>query len=219
MVVVSACGRVSFDATAGTPDSATSAADVGVDGGDDGGGGDGSSATGDGYFVEVTAPGGAMGGIAGANSLCLTELTTGTWNGKLDAQAAGQLVGANVKAWLCTATACQDLQPNRLYRYASTASPTRGGGAFTATNQGFLANDGRAYSDDDAFGPDSGFVDYMTGRQADNTPQATTCSDWTTFSGTTSVAVNDTPFYPERLSKYVVNCDFVDHAICIVDPL
>jgi len=83
---------------------------------------------------------------------------------------------------------------------------------------GYLDDDSRAFGDPEVFGSDAGFADYFTGRSFDNLPQATTCTDWTSTTGMTNVAVNDTTYYPERLSKYPAPCDFIDHMICFADP-
>lgn len=203
------CGRLAFDPLG----------DVGI--------ADGGETTSDGlppvashgHFVEIPITTGMnFGGIAAANNFCLTTLMNRDWLGKAEALAAGQLTGARVKAWLCTTAACQNLQPNQWYRYSSAVNTTRGGAMFTATAQGYLEDDGRAFGDDMVFGNDAGFADYFTGRASNNQPQSTTCSDWTATTGTTLVAVNDTADYSERLAKYSEACDFVSNIICFVDP-
>lgn len=194
-----ACGRVGFT---------SSGADVGgvVDAG-----------AADGFFVEVSLDGAPLaGGLAEADARCLSALTRRPWLGR--DQAADRLDAAGVQAWLCTQATCRDLAPGRRYRYASTVNTTRGGASFVADGAGFLIDDDRAYDDPLVFGGDAGFAEYLTGRGQDNRPQATTCADWTDGSLLTAVAVNDTAYYPERLSKYPRECDASPRLVCLVAP-
>jgi hypothetical protein len=201
---VAACGRVGFDSTR---------SDAGA------GGADTRTPAAQGYLVEVLArQSGAMGGLAGADARCLTELTTNAWVGKAAASAAGQLVSSNVWAWLCTQASCRAFVPGDSYQYASTVATTRGGALFVATAEGYLPDDDHSFQDVDVFGPDDPNVhEYLTGRTQANLPQTTTCNDWMALTGQTNVAVNDTTFYAERLSKYPKPCsDSPIWMICVV---
>lgn len=213
------CGRLSFDPLGdGGDDVATGDAGSGNDSGSTGGDAYTPIAS-HGHFVEVQITTGMnLGGIVGADNYCLTTLTNGTWLGKTEAVTAGQLTAERVNAWLCTIDGCQNMRPSLPYRYSSAVNTTRGGAMFMSNAMGYLANDGRAFSEDTVFGGDAGFADYFTGRTTNNLPQTTTCMDWSVTTGMTFVAVNDTPFYPEKLSKYSERCDFVSHIICYVDP-
>jgi hypothetical protein len=173
-----------------------------------------------GYFIEVVSPqGGVLGGLVGADALCLSELTSRTWLDQTTAVQRGQLVATKVHAWLCSLAACRDLVPGDRYQYASTVNTSRGGASFVATVDGFLPDDGHAYGDVDVFGLDDSVHEYITGRTQSNAPQTTTCGDWTTGTPQTDVAVNDTAFYPERLEKYPKPCFVAPgfHLICVVD--
>lgn len=57
------------------------------------------------------------------------------------------------------------------------------------------------------------------GREPTNLPQpGGTCGDWTSGGLMTDVAVNDTPTYDERLSKYAKPCDVSERMVCILTP-
>ena len=168
-----------------------------------------------GYFVETSATGGNMGGLAGANALCLSRLQAGSWHGKDDALANGQLTAANVKAWLCTTTTCNNLDPFSTYQYASTINPTNVGAMMNIGAGGYIEDDGLAYENATAFGTGGGFREYFSGRTTSNLPAASTCTDWTSDAGSTFVAVSDTSFYPEKLQKYSLSCAW-NHLICLV---
>ena len=53
-----------------------------------------------------------MGGLAGANSNCLTDLTNTSWKGKAEAK----LDASHVFAFLCDGSTCNNLLPNTRYQ-------------------------------------------------------------------------------------------------------
>ncbi|MFN0246391.1 MAG: hypothetical protein ACKV2T_05760 [Kofleriaceae bacterium] len=174
----------------------------------------------DGYFVETRSiADGAFGGLAGADAWCWSELSSLRWRNKDVAQASGQLQIERVHAWLCVVGECRELLPLRRYIYASVINADAGGASFIATGQGYLFDDDRAYEDPVVFGDAPLLREYFTGRDQDQTPQSTTCSDWTRSVGDTLVAVSDTEFYGERLSKYRKPCSNGQSLICMIDPL
>jgi hypothetical protein len=205
VVGIGGCGRIGF----APPFDASGSGDAG----------DASGGPADGFFVEVPVSDARLSGLAGAATRCLAELSSNPWRGKAQALAQGQVDAQHVRAWLCTTSTCQDLMPGRVYTYASRINPTRGGATFVATPGGFLDDDNVAYETDSVFGVDAGFQEYFTGRGQDNQPQTATCGDWTSATGSTNVAVSDTPDYGERLSKYSGQCSDSRAMICIVDPL
>lgn len=158
-----------------------------------------------------------FGGLSGANTACLSQLQTADWLGKADAEAAGQLNAANVKAWLCDEGACQNMEPNKDYRLATTYQPTAGGYTATATASGYYPDDGNGWNAADAF---NAFYWIITGRSSSNTPATgLTCNNWTSGSAAndTTYGVTDTGFYGERLNKFTENCrDHTDAVVCMV---
>lgn len=75
---------------------------------------------------------GGLGGLAGANAKCLTELTTYDWYGK----AGVTLDATTVKAWLCDGSSCQDLQPNTGYLFGLANTATSGGASLYTDGSG-----------------------------------------------------------------------------------
>lgn len=69
---------------------------------------------GSGYFVMTNGTwSGNLGGLAGADAKCLSDLTTNTgWMGYADANSRGLLVAAKVHAFICSTSAvCNNLMP------------------------------------------------------------------------------------------------------------
>jgi len=93
---------------------------------------------GNGYFVMSKSTwNGNLGDLSGADSLCLTELTTNTgWKGYAEAEADGKLVSGNVHAWLCDNLGCNNLNANTTYYFADANNSTHGGNLFTTTSSG-----------------------------------------------------------------------------------
>ncbi len=95
------------------------------------------------YFVlSETAWNGNLGGIDGANSKCLTELTTNTnWKYYTDANSRGLLTSQHVKALVCGNGLCQVLAPYTKYYYARVGDSTSGGSYFTSSVDGVGPNE------------------------------------------------------------------------------
>ncbi|BCH14954.1 hypothetical protein MesoLjLa_18050 [Mesorhizobium sp. L-2-11] len=170
----------------------------------------GASAPDHGYLVAtdfaLTFPDANFGALAGANAACLTHLQSANWLGKSDAVAAGQLHAANVQAWLCDDSTCQDMEPGADYRLATTYHPTAGGYTATATASGYYPDDGLLWDTPDAF---NDFHWIISGRTSSNQPATgLTCSNWTSGStaNNTNFGVTDTGYYPERLAKFTDQC-------------
>jgi len=90
----------------------------------------------DGYFVMTAAEwDGNLGGLAGADAKCLSDLTTYNWKGKTDASARGLLVAGKVKAFLCTSS-CNMATPSTTYHFARSGSTTIGGASFLTNASG-----------------------------------------------------------------------------------
>lgn len=72
-----------------------------------------------GYFVQSSGGhNGNFSGLSGANSVCLSELTSNAWRGKAEAQARGLLTASKVTAFLCDSTSCQLLAASKRFLLA-----------------------------------------------------------------------------------------------------
>jgi hypothetical protein len=111
-----------------------------------------------GYFVmSKTQWNGNLGGLSGADSLCLTELTTNTgWKGYGEALADGKLVSGNVHAFgVCTSTSgANTLNANATYYFANANNGTLGGNSFTTNGSGMGPNDSASWFGNSYFGGD-----------------------------------------------------------------
>ena len=82
---------------------------------------------------------GNLGGLSGADAICLSELQTYDWKGKSE---AGTLTSGRVKAWLCDSSTCNDFVPDSIYIMAKADSTTTGGAALYVAADGSGPNDG-----------------------------------------------------------------------------
>ncbi len=109
-----------------------------------------------GYFVmSKTTYTGSLGGISGADALCLTDLTTNTgWMGYAEANARGLLTSGNVHAFgICLSTgALNNLNPNTQYYFANATDGTKGGASFTTNSSGYGPGDNADWSGASYFG-------------------------------------------------------------------
>lgn len=125
-----------------------------------------------GYFVlSASTHDGNFGGLAGANTLCLDEVTNNDWAGKSDAQSRGLLIGAKVKAWLCARTTCNDLNASQTYRFSVAGDDTMGDATITVGTDSRTHNNIQNWSGSNYFGS----ATYWTGR---DTGTATTFGNW-----------------------------------------
>lgn len=103
-----------------------------------------------GYFVLTsTTWDGNLGGFAGANSKCVTELTTTytSWLGYSSASSAGLLNSSHIKAWICaTSGTCNNLLPFVTYKFARADSGAVGGATFTTDANGLGPSDSNSWS-------------------------------------------------------------------------
>lgn len=161
--------------------------------------------------------GSALGGMSGANSICLTELTTHNFVGKLN--VSGKLNATKVKAFLCDNTTCNNLTGSKTYVFADASSMNAGGSTFTTNASGQGPNDSNSWVSNTYF---SGLPQYWTGRAAGTatlwplTASGTSCSGWTASgSGTIGyVAWSD----EMRWSYTSTSCTTSNYLICVVNP-
>jgi hypothetical protein len=183
---------------------------------------------GSGYFVmSKTTWNGNLGGLAGADAKCLTDLTTNTgWQGYSTANSNGQLVAAKVHAFLCIGTTspftCNNTMPLTSYYFADANNSGAGGAFFTTDTSGLGPNDNADWAAANYF---SGTYFYWAARDVTSNAtwyplgQNSSCSGWLDNSSgntgsTGSVAATDYI----RWMGAVSSCDQANHLICFVNP-
>ena len=185
---------------------------------------------GSGYFVLTSGTyTGNLGGLAGANSTCLTELTTNTgWQGYSTANSNGQLIASKVKAFICTGTngsnTCNNLMPLTTYYFANAGSGAAGGASFTTDSSGIGPNDNNDWAAANYF---SGSYAYYSNRaQTSSTAWATTpysssaagsCTDYTSTATSAVVGVAASTI-ASRWVAYGNGCSQSIYLICFVNP-
>ncbi len=175
-----------------------------------------------GYFVlSSNLYSGAMGGLVGANALCLADLLGSDWLGK--AQAQPNLIAGKVRAFLCDGATCNNPLPNAYYFFASTDLPTSGGAhmKISATGQG--PNNASNWSSANHFDwPDFTWtgrgVGIPTLWAASGT--ASHCANWTSGAGGQQGFGGDTnATNAARWNDGVATpCNSTLYLICMVDP-
>jgi len=131
---------------------------------------------------------GSLGGRSGADSKCLTELTTNTgWKGYSTANSNGQLIGAKVHAFICDASTCNSLTASTTYNFANAGNSTAGGATFTTNGSGLAPNDSANWSAANYF---SATANYWTGRSNVGTTAWTASVGGATCVGFTSNATS-----------------------------
>jgi hypothetical protein len=180
-----------------------------------------------GYFVLSKGTYNAsLGGLSGADSTCLTELTTNTgWLGYSTALSNGQLASGNVRAFLCAGPDCTLLIPSTTYNFANANSGSFGGASFTTDSRGFGPSDSNNWSGSTYFGVST---EYWTGEFLQGGASVSvisygyndaSCSSWSTTSGNTGGVGSSNNTGESRW--YLSNaraCSTADHLICLVQP-
>ncbi len=184
---------------------------------------------GSGYFVvTTTAYNGALGGLAGANAACLTELTTTntSWMGYAAANSAGQLIASKVKAFLCDNSTCTNLTPLATYYFAVAGESGSGGASFTTDATGLGPGDSTIWSAANYF---NGARTYWTGRDTtssslwSNTTPANnyySCANWADNggSGWSAIYGNSSSTIDNRWRTTGSPCGSPRSLICAVNP-
>ena len=186
--------------------------------------------SGSGYFVMTkTTYNGNLGGLAGADALCLSELTANTdWKGYSDASSRGLLIAAKVKAFLCVAGTCRAPNASTTYYFATVGDSRAGGASFTTNSSAVGPNDSANWAATDHF--NSG-VPYWTGRGSNGGGTNTTwltgtafqsCSAWATAANTATgiIGTPATTVYTRWGNSWqsVADCSLSLPLICIVNP-
>jgi hypothetical protein len=177
-----------------------------------------------GYFViSMNTTRGNLGGLAGANSFCLSDLTTYNWMGK----PSGTLNAAKVRAFLCDGTTCQNPMPNQYYQFASSGAPADGGTIFKTDSSGRGPGDTMAWGGAAYFNAPSGY--FWTNRAVGSatlwgtTPASAstslTCNNWTTNTGSQSVGGDPSMTNSGRWNDTIpAACNTQWYLVCMVDP-
>lgn len=181
-----------------------------------------------GYFViSETKSTAAIGGTAGADAFCLTELNGGgsVWMGKAE---AGTLNSTRVKAFFCDGTTCNNLQPDTVYKFARVGDVTIGGAQFTTNSSGVGPGDRNYWSDKDHFG---GNYRYHINRGggastywSTGSAYGSVCNGYTTSSGTIAnwcagtTVRNDGLRWRWTISSFLLSCGSAGNIICFVNP-
>lgn len=179
----------------------------------------------DGYFVGSlnTFRGDLLGGLTGANAKCLTELNSYDWRGKSEAVAAGILTAANVKAFLCSYSSCQNLKPGKNYAFATVNDTLTGGGTFQTPSGGIPLPPLGSWQGDTTRFQQSTFSgsNYWTGRNTSGVHLGATsvnCNGWVTnmtgYVGNPSASGTNV----WQKGSPVTSCSSAEKLICMVHP-
>lgn len=185
--------------------------------------------SGSGYFVLTASTyDGNRGGLTGADSACLTELTTNTnWNGYSTANSNGQLTSGKVRSFLCGSSICNNLMPSTTYYFAKVGDSNAGGASFTTDSNGQGPQDSFNWSSANAF---SGTYNYWSSRGTGSatlwsaTQNSISCSNWTSSSAAGGSAnqantANSSSTTSIRWNAVTAtNCNNTFPIICFVNP-
>lgn len=187
---------------------------------------------GSGYFVMThTTWNGNLGGLAGADAKCLTELGTTytSWKGYTTANGNGQITAGKVKAFLCDYS-CNNLMPLTTYYFAYANNGSIGGASFTTDATGRGPSDSNPWSAANYFG---GTYTYWTGRTDDigsgvdpqawfNTYSGYVCDNGSAWTATTSGYIantgNSSTTDAQRWWSNNYGCNTSRRLICFVNP-
>lgn len=113
-----------------------------------------------GYFVLTSAAwNGNLGGDAGADAKCLSDLTANDWLGKADAVSRGLLNSVNVRAFICP-NSCRRGVTGITYKFAVSGENTKGGASFVSDSNGDGPNNSQNWSGTNYF---DGYKEYWAG--------------------------------------------------------
>jgi hypothetical protein len=166
---------------------------------------------------------GDFGGLAGADSFCLSDLTANNWLNK----ANFTLDSAHVKSFLCTNTTCNNLLANTNYQFALSGSPGTGGAVFTTNGSGRGPGDANAWTDSTRFNNTAGYFtnrgNFVDQTLWDTVPAGgNSCVNWTSSAGGGNVGTIGSPGATNR-SRWAASSATCDaggsyRVICYVNP-
>jgi hypothetical protein len=178
---------------------------------------------------------GNLGGAAGADALCLTDLTNNTWMGK---GSAGTLNSDRVKAFICEdASGRWCTLPNAYtkYSFAVSGNAAIGGGSIATDGGGEGPYDSQAWNTNSYFGGNytywmafnsqTGFSYFGPGSQGQNhwlnfwSGSATNCNNWTSSSSSVNGGAGDSSVGSAwRWLDGWQTCDSTRKLVCMVGP-
>jgi len=185
---------------------------------------------------------GNLGGLSGANALCLTDLQQHSWLGKANYPT---LSSSNVFALLCDSSNCNNLLPSTSYYLASSGNVFYGGAQFTTDSFGRgpdLTGGNYGWSGSNALGRNVFWWSNLGGyNQTTNasgnplwssgpwdyygSPATDSCSNWTTSSASSYGNTGDTAYGPasyqlfeSTLSNGQYSCNNSEYLLCYVNP-
>jgi len=173
-----------------------------------------------GYLVQSSAEyNGNLGGIDGANTICLNDLQNNDWLGKSD---AGMLSSDRVTAFICDDMTCNIAEASSFYLTAVAGDTTKGGIGFKTDSQGRGIGNSLYFNVDNfesarGFWSNRGTVDSETWG---NSPETTEhCTNWTlSSSGSLGRAGNMANNNALRWNEFSYTCDTTRHLLCLVSP-
>lgn len=181
---------------------------------------------GTGFFVLTeTSYTGNLGGLTGANALCLTELQSKNWLGKTQATLSSD----TVRAFLCDDSTCQDPLGNSQYRFAAAGSVGDGGESFQTDFYGRGPGDSEAWhAGEEEFGASEFWWSGYRGQDSDqywgvvepsqNNANDFNCGNWTT-NGANGRYGYTSQTGSERWNFSETGCSNPRRLICLVDPV
>jgi hypothetical protein len=174
-----------------------------------------------GYLVQSsTTWNGNLGGLAGADAKCLTDLTNNDWKGKA---TAGILSAGRVKAFLCSGSSCNNLSPNTPYILSTSGDPAAGGVGFVtnANGQGF----GHQFYNDSGGAIWRSNTDFWTNRGTlndelwSNTPKGGNhCANWSSTTGNGHKGNSSGNGERYRWDNGTSSCGSTLYLACVVEP-
>ena len=186
---------------------------------------------GSGFFVlsKGIYTGNLGGGLAGADSTCLSDLTTNTgWLGYAAANGAGQLVSGNVHAFICVTTGCNNLTASTTYYFANAGNSSAGGASFTTNSSGEGPNDSADWAAANYFSGDYTFwssrgVVSATVWNTSYDSQNSTCTNYTTNSSGVGghvgyTAMENAARWSVTATGAALGCNVAAHLLCYVNP-
>jgi len=189
-----------------------------------------------GYFVMTAAVfNGNIGGMAGANAACLTDLLANDWQGKADAVSRGLLNANKVRAFICPGnygSACNEGGPLTAYYFARSGDTAGGGGLFVTNTTGQGPDNSFPWSAYNYFNSTqeywtSRFGDYGwapppiwgTGPAKDGEGWADACANWTDgTAGRATFFGNPSATNGNRWGQSARSCDQTLALVCFVHP-
>ncbi len=184
-----------------------------------------------GYFVLSAGTWtGNLGGRAGADNLCLTDLTNNDWKNKTDAVSRGLLIPSRVKAFICTDTTtitCNNALPLTTYTFAVSGNSITGGASFVTDSNGRGPGNTQNWAGTNYFGTDArywanrGAVSASLWADVGQTApgSAAVCSGFSvsspSWNGNTGNANNTGS---TRWDSILPHCGLAQHLICMVHP-